>query len=248
MALRSARPRQPLQSSRPIFPTKWKALVILVICSLTAAALSFYFWQPANELSCITNQNSYCDSDQKADMSALEHAPWLRSQNLFPQIEQEIIQKHQDVVAVHFRRTLPRDLEVEVIKANALFVATVNSQNWQVYDNGFLKSVDEPSLPLILFADEQTLRSLTSEQHQQLAYLSSKVQNLTPRWKQVSYLSSNQIEAEIENRGKVLLKLGDNQSIDSQLATLQSFLRSSTMDQDYKALDLRFEGLAVVKE
>jgi len=248
MTPRFSRPRQPLPSSKPIFPTKWKAVVILVVSLLSGAFLFYYFWQPYDEISCYTNQNSHCSPEQSTDLTPLQKKSWLRVQNVFPQIEKEIIQKNQDIVAVHFRKTLPRNLEVEIVKAEALFIATSNSQNWQVYDNGFLKRVNEASLPLFLFPDEATLHSLPAEDYQQLAYLSSKIQNFSPRWKQITYISSNQIEAEIENRGKVLLKLGDHQTIDHQLATLQSFLRSSTMDQDYKALDLRFEGIAVVKE
>lgn len=248
MTLRRIPPRQPLTTPSAHLSLKWWAILLLFGGLSFTAGLFFYFWQPSSELSCYTNQNTLCSPEQEAELSSLQNRPWLRVQKHYQTMETSLTQKNQDVVTVHFRKTLPRNLEVEIVKAEALFIATTGSQHWQVYDNGFFKLVEAPSLPVFRFADQSTLRSLSPEESEQLAYLFSKVQNLTPRWKEVAYLSRNQIEAEIENRGKVLLKLGDHQIIDHQLATLQSFLRSSTMDQDYKALDLRFEGLAVVKE
>ncbi len=239
--------RQMIVAKKPV-ARKWKQWFLMILFALTLTCFLFFLWQPASAIICLTNHNTYCSAEQIADLDSLKQTPWIRSANKFPRITEQITQKHQDIVDVHFRRTFPRNIEVEMVKANALFIASTPNQNWQLYDNGFLKEVTETSLPLFTFPNEDIIRSLSSEQSQQMAYLYQKAKDFTPRWKEIRYLSGNEIEAEMENRGKVLLKLGDDQIIDTQLATLQSFLRSSTMDQDYKALDLRFEGLAVVKE
>ena len=188
----------------------WKLMFLLLFLLGMFGIVFLYFWQPAQQISCVTNMNTYCDTSYDQDLEHLKQTSWIRVHRQYSAIESNIIASHQDVMAVHFQKRFPRNIDIEVIKAESLFVATIRDQHWQVYDNGYLKKIDKPTIPLFIFENKEVLKKLNDDQLSQLAYLYEKAINLVPRWKEIRFYANNQVEAQIENRGKVLLKIENN--------------------------------------
>lgn len=229
-------------------PRWWKRVVAVLIFPLILGGIGWFLWQPPDEVECITNLNAYCSPDVLEKFAPLHQTPWIRLPNQFAQQREALLESFDEVVDVKLTQRPLRQAEVEIVYAQPLFTASVGDQHWQVLSNAYLKPTDEAPLPLIQFPSEEFLLSLNQDEQNQYAYLVSQLENLTVRSKALAVRSNEEIAAEFVNSGQVLLKIGDHQTVDQQLATLQAFFRSSTIDQDYKVLDLRFAGLAVVKE
>lgn len=246
---KTTRRRDAINNSQTKPSVNWlKRLLGLVIIASIFGAVMWFLWQPPESVECVTSHNTYCNEKVMEGLAPLSNTPWIKLSSRFATQQQQILDQNDDLVAITLRRRPLRRAEVTAEYAQPLFMATVGNQSWQVLSNAYLKPISEPTLPLMVFADQEFLGSLTDEQRQQYGYLYQSLSGFSPRCKSIKVESSAEIRAEFENSGQVLLKIGSRQIIDEQLATLQAFLRSSTMDQDYNLLDLRFEGLAVVKE
>ena len=244
---RTIRQSDPLTKG-PGFP-RWLLRLFLFFALVgVISIITWFLWQPPSSITCFTTNNTYCPDTVLTQLQPLQKTPWIRLGPVFAIQREQLIAQYDDIVEVELHRHPLRDIEINVEYAPALFPATVGNQHWQVLGNGYLKPISEVPLPLIRFSSEEAIQSLSPSQRQQFAYLYQKLLPFSPRCKFLQVNTPEEIVAEFENRGQVLLKIGDNQIIDEQLATLQAFFRSSTMDQDYKILDLRFEGQAVIKE
>lgn len=241
--------RARLTASRPTRGGRWRARLLFIgtLLAVIGGGLAF-LWRPPTAVQCVTTQNAYCSPEVEEYFSTLQHTPWLRVEAVFKKQQAAVQAAHDDVVSVTLHRQFWRQIEIEVEFAQPLFTATVGEHRWQVLSNATLKPIEEAPLPLLIFPDQNAVTSLSDEQRLQYAHLVEQLSRFSPRCKLIRVEANSNLTAEFENSGQVLLKMGDNQIIDTQLATLQAFFRSSTMDQAYKVLDLRFNGLAVVKE
>ena len=234
---------------QPKSPVNWlKRLVSLIVLIGILGGVLWFLWQAPSKVECVTNLNSYCNEMIMESLKPLSNTPWVKIKSRFADQQEQILAQHDDLVAITLHRRPLHQIEITAEYAQPLFMATVDGQSWQVLSNAYLKPIEKPGLPVMTFPNQEMLNSLSDEDRQNYAYLYQNLSAFSPRCKSININSRAEITAEFENSGQVLLKIGDHQIIDKQLATLQAFLRSSTMDQDYNLLDLRFDGVAVVKE
>jgi hypothetical protein len=242
--------RSQVKKSRLHLLRQSKVWFILFVISLLGV-LAWWVWQPARNITCFTSDNYHCSPNTRQALSLVETKPWIRLPFFLSELRTAVVAVEDDVIDVELSRSLPREVSVEIVMADTIFQATTQEKTWSMLSNGVMKPVSgeaELLFPLFYFESEQQIQSLTLAERQQAGWLQSTFKNFNPRCKRLQFVSSTEIVAEFETIGQVIFKLGDTDDMEKQLATLQAFLRSSTMSQDYSILDVRFDGLAVVKE
>jgi len=236
--------RQPLHTKNKSGKKKWLLLGIVLLVLLGGTTV-FFTSQKAPAFDCITAQHTNCPDDVVIHFSPLSSTPRWRVQKRFEELKGEAIEKFPDVTDVQLAWEVNGGILLTVEEASVIFPAFIENTHWQVLTNGTLIPLKEPALPLFEFPSKDFLAQASSEERQKYADFYHKLRGFSPRFRKFVVQSPDLIEAYPENGNKIFFTTRD---LDRQTSTLQAFFRSSTMNHDYQALDLRFQDVIVIKE
>lgn len=191
----------------------------------------------------MTNINTVCPPEIEKHFAALQDVPLWQIQQRFLAIWEQ----NQDprLVTANLSLSPLQKAIVRVELADALFPLSAQGKNWQMLSNGKLLPSEEAFFPNLEFNNQEQAERLSESERQELKTLYQRSRTFTPRIRKILVLTSTEVEVYPENTGKILFTL---QEVERQLATLQAFFRSTTINQTYQVLDVRFSEVAVIKE
>lgn len=222
------------------------AWLILLICII--ASLAWILSRPPNSITCYTNQNTYCSDTLEPYLEQIKSKPLILLNYQLKKNMTEIINQESQIVNITGNWQPLWNYEVQVEYAQPLFIASTRNKTWTIFSAGTKKENTEQSVFKIFFESETKIDQLSKNEREKLTRFYQLSQDLPIKPTYFEFKSADQVELVLENGLRILLSVTDNSDPELQVATLQSFLRSSTMNQESVILDVRFDGLAIVKE
>lgn len=222
----------------------WKKLALLLFFVVFAAGGGWFLTRTPREYECLTDINTICPPQLEELFSALETTPLWRIQKKHQELKAQALGIPSFVESTVQVSPLQK-VTVKIRLAEQVFPFMAEGKNWILLSNGTSVEGGESSLPQIELTSPQQAEELTPEERQALQTLYQRARVFSPRIRKIRFLSSQQVEVYPENHGKVLFTLTN---VDRQMSTLQAFFRSTTIDQAYQVLDVRFTDVAVIKE
>jgi len=223
---------------------RWKLWFSLFAGTFVLTGLGWLLTRQPRGYECLTHLNTVCPTEIEAALAPLgERALWRLESRNAEIIEQA--QKDPRFISADVSLSPLQIVKVKVQLAQPLFPFTAEGQNWQLLSNSQAQPTGEAAFPNIEFGSVVQARNLSQTEKEELTKLYQRLRSFTPRVRKILVLTSTEVEVYPENTGKVLFTLAD---VERQLATLQAFFRSTTMNQSYQVLDVRFSEVAVIKE
>lgn len=216
--------------------------------SLVVMMGAFTFTLTPRKVNCITNEYTYCPAEVKVLYDKLNTVPWIKWPQEFDSIQQQVKTSSAAVVSATWSPNWRAEADVNVTIAEELFPFVENNQPKILLSNGEVQKKSEISYPRLEFSNHDLLSSLSKEKQANIGLLYHQLENVSPRVKKIIIQDINNIEVYTENQKQFLMRADLEKDVLTQVTTLQSFLRSSTMNPDYQIIDLRFNGQVIVRE
>lgn len=250
------RPARTFQRSSTSLPSRnWKLLFARAIALLFFVSLAIFLWKFIRfrpiEVSCETYIHTYCQDQEEALVANLQKDSFWTLQQKQVELLQELQKISPSITALKIRRTIPGKVIVEITYAEELFPLQIQAQNYTVRQEGILTPTTDEGQPVIVLEGNTTWEqflSVSSEKEktlQGLRHLYKSFQNFRPLVRKIVLVSPTQIEAFPEGGGKILLHATSIEEVGKQMATLQAFFHSTTMEKRFTELDVRFEDVIV---
>lgn len=223
---------------------RWKLWLSVVVGLFVFVFLGWLLTRQPRGYECLTDLNTVCPTEIETALAPLgETALWRLESRKAGIIEQA--EKDPRFISADVSLSPLQIVKVKVQLAQPLFPFTAEGQNWQLLSNSQAQPAGETAFPNIEFGSVEQARNLSQTEKEELTKLYQRLRSFSPRVRKILVLTSTEVEVYPENTGKVLFTLAD---VERQLATLQAFFRSTTMNQTYQVLDVRFSEVAVIKE
>lgn len=245
----SSTTRRRLTSSNPKKGFRFKIIIfILIIIFLITSVILVLKNLTPTKVECITNEHTYCTEDISNEFKDLKNVAWWQWLNTFEGTKKEVQNKYSQVVRVTWQPTLLGGVEIKVTAAEKLFSFQDNQENLIMLSNGEVISSLQVSYPVLTFKDSSLWKNLNERQRENVGLLYQKLKSLSPPVKLITINELNNVVVNLENQTQFLMRADLEKDILTQVNTLQAFLRSSTMKEDYQTVDLRFADQVIVRE
>lgn len=228
------------RSKRP-FP--WRILLSIVVGGAVLSGVIFFLSRQPRGYECLTTVNTLCPTEIERHFSSLRGTPIWKIQQHFVELQQENTDARLSQSSLSISPLQVAQVKVEL--ADPYFPFSVENEHFQMLSNGKVFSSEAATFPNLELASVEQAQELSEEQREQLKVLYQRLRTFTPRIRKILVLTPTEVEVYPENAGKVLFTLQD---VERQLTTLQAFFRSTTINQTYQVLDVRFSEVAVIKE
>jgi hypothetical protein len=206
-------------------------------------SLGFALTRQPRGYECLTTVNTVCPPAIEAQFSSLRETPIWRAQKHFAELQKQNTDPR--IMKSTFSISPLQIAQVSIEIAEPLFPFSAHNQHYQLLANGQPFPSEAATFPNLEFSSLEGVQQLSPEQQQELKILYQRLRTFTPRIRKILVLTPTEVEVYPENAGKVLFTVQD---VERQLTTLQAFFRSTTINQTYQVLDVRFSEVAVIKE
>lgn len=222
-----------------------KFLKISLIICLVLTMLALVLLLKPRKIICVYTDHTYCEESISQKLTPLQSRPWWQWWFKFPDIKKQIIQQETEIVELKWRPNFSGQAEITITKAKILFPFTQGEQNFLFLSNQQTIEQEKPGSPVFIFSSNY--QNFSNTQIENLTLLYHQLKKISPRVTRIELTDIQNIKVKVENNPEFLLKADSLNAINSQVSTLQAFLRSSTMEKDYHLIDLRFEGQLIIK-
>lgn len=205
---------------------------------------------PIRVIECETDMHTYCREEQERALQSLRGRPWLWTTSLSAQTLDSLRTTDPSLTQAHLRRGWPTQMHVTLEQAEPLLPIEHQGEKYVVHANGVLSRREDEEQPAIvlpaeLVQDEKV--ALDSDALRQLEVLRSGIARLSavaPVAK-ITWINKHEIVVLTTGGKRWIMTLGDETTLRRQLATLQAFLQSPTIEGTYGEVDVRFKDLVV---
>lgn len=224
-------------------------MVGMVLIGLSTAT-ALLFVKP-RKIECRTQLSTTCPVSIEQGVQQLTSVRWWMVPSRAQDLRRELMQQHNTLTDLVATRRVNGTVLVTITQADPLFQMRWQNQDWQVYSTLTAQPTNKQPPFVVQWQDEQGISGATqhatliwSPSHlMALNHLLHKLENWYPRITKVTVLSPDMIEIFPEGKPVVALQVQNNQEVDRQLATLQAFFSSSTIDTPHQRIDVRFEDV-----
>lgn len=230
----------------------WKYRFWMIILFVTFGGFAIFLWQlPPRQLTCRTVEYTICPTAVEQQLQPLHRIPYRQLESSFTTTKSEILAKHPTLIDLALRRKLDLTIEIILTPAQPLFPVQRNTDVWLVHDTGILTIADDPRLPIVTFATESAWISdkdtflAPKSQRQALGQLWQSLQGFPLSFKRLELIEPTSVVGITTNSKQVIFSILSPDEVQRQLATLQSFLHSSTMEEDWHEVDVRFTDIII---
>lgn len=223
-------------------------LMILALVVVVATVGIAVIKLTPNAIECTTAEHTYCPEEVNPFLEELSKVPWRKFDQALQKAIEQLQLESVPVVDGAWHPTLKNTAEITLTFAQPVYPFWDQDKTYLMLSNGQIKSLNEPRYPVLEFSRSVDRNEPSSQQRNMIGVLYGTLERITPRVKHISIQSWQEVVVTLENQKQFLLRLDDPQYVSYQVSTLQSFLRSSTMEPDYQVIDLRFAGQVIVRE
>jgi hypothetical protein len=245
------RPAQTLEKRRSL---KRFGIFVLSFALIIGIILLGAQWKP-RKVECLTTEFTFCPPEVQNEVASLQSLPWWKVSQAANQKQEALLANSTEYVSVQWKWTWTGTVEFVLEPAPLLFPVRWEGQMWWVRGNESLTPLSEEvaPLPLLDFVTGHLVKTDTSPkivglskvELESLAILFKQLQPIRPQIKRVAVHSGEFVELFPDGKGKIIVHIQSEDAVRQQVATLQAFFLSSTMNQAYQELDLRFENIII---
>lgn len=223
--------------------------VLLAAASIVAIGLLVVTLRiTPRSIECRTGISTACPTEIETELQSLKSVSWWRVPAVVASQKAQLQQKYSTVTDLTSTRRLNGTVLIILTQAEPLFITRWQGQDWQVFSTKALLPTSKQPPYVVQWQHEEGVNTLSeqpsitwsTEQLIATQHLLQKLDALSPRVTKVTLLSPDEIEVSQESRPMIVVQVHSTQEVDRQLATLQAFFSSSTIEIPHQRVDVRF--------